>query len=408
MHRRLAVLATVLGCASAPSKPTGPAAADRSSASSPDHGLDVKGMDPAVKPGDNFFRFANGRWLQSTEIPPDRSSWSNGAMLTELTAKRTSDLIQEAAKAAASGEAKKIGDTYASFMDEEGIEAKGLAPLRPRLDEIARISDKKQLAHHLGTTLRADVDVLNSTSLYTDNVFGLWVAQDLDEPSHYSPFLLQGGLGMPDRDYYLNPSPKMNDIRTKYRQHLARMLQLARIADADAKAGRIFDLEHRIAQAHVSRADSEDVLKGNNHWSRQDFDTKAPGLDWQAFFSGANLGGQTSFVVWHTTAVTGISALGRKVPLETWKDYLTLRAVERYGNVLPRAFVEERFAFYGTTLTGTPRLRERWKRAVTATDAALGEVVGKMYVERYFPPAEKARAEEMVRNILAAFSRRID
>ena len=119
MHRRLAVLATVLGCASAPSKPTGPAAADRSSASSPDHGLDVKGMDPAVKPGDNFFRFANGRWLQSTEIPPDRSSWSNGAMLTELTAKRTSDLIQEAAKAAASGEAKKIGDTYASFMDEQ-------------------------------------------------------------------------------------------------------------------------------------------------------------------------------------------------------------------------------------------------------------------------------------------------
>ena len=159
MDRRLAVLATVLACASAPSKPTGPAAADRSSAPSPDHGLDVKGMDPAVKPGDNFFRFANGRWFQSTEIPPDRSSWSNGAMLTELTAKRTSDLIQEAAKAAASGEAKKIGDTYASFMDEEGIEAKGLAPLRPRLDEIARISDRKQLAHYLGTTLRADVPV---------------------------------------------------------------------------------------------------------------------------------------------------------------------------------------------------------------------------------------------------------
>src|SRR5438105_6096873 len=277
MDRRLAVLATVLACASAPSKPTGPAAADRSSAPSPDHGLDVKGMDPAVKPGDNFFRFANGRWFQSTEIPPDRSSWSNGAMLTELTAKRTSDLIQEAAKAAASGEAKKIGDTYASFMDEEGIEAKGLAPLRARLDEIARISDKKQLAHHLGTTVRADVDVLNSTSLYTDNILGLWVAQDLDDPSHYSPFLLQGGLGMPDRDYYLDGSPRMNDIRNKYRQHLARTLAFARIDNADDKASRIFDLEHQIAQAHVSRADSEDVLKGNNHWSRQDFDTKAPG-----------------------------------------------------------------------------------------------------------------------------------
>jgi len=163
---------------------------------------------------------------------------------------------------------------------------------------------------------------------------------------------------------------------------------------ADEKASGIFDLEHQIAQAHVSRADSEDVLKGNNHWSRQDFDSKAPGLEWQAYFSAAGLDGQKRFVVWHPSAVTGLSALARKVPLATWKDYLTLRAIERYGNVLPRAFVEERFAFYGTTLTGTPRLRERWKRAVTATDAALGEVVGKMYVERYFPPAEKARAEE--------------
>jgi predicted metalloendopeptidase len=373
-------------------------------------GLDLAGVDKAVTPGDDFFAYANGSWMKSTEIPADRSTWGSGEMLAEVTGKRTADLIAEASKSQApkGSDAAKVGDYYASYMDEDGIESKGLAPLEPMVRAVAAISDPSSLARYLGGTLRTDVDVLNSTNFYTDNIFGLWVAQDLDDPSHYSPFLLQGGLGMPDRDYYLDASPRMNDIRNKYRQHVAKTLALARIGDADAKAAGIFDLEHQIAQAHVSRADSEDVLKGNNHWSRQDFDGKAPGLDWQAYFSGAGLDRQTRFVVWHPAAVTGISALARKVPLETWKDYLTFRAIERYANVLPRAFVEERFAFYGTTLTGTPKLRERWKRAVTATDAALGEVVGKMYVERYFPPAEKARAEEMVRNILAAFSRRID
>jgi putative endopeptidase len=373
-------------------------------------GIDLAGIDKSVSPGDDFFAYANGSWVKSTEIPADRSTWGPGEMLAEVTGKRTADLIAEAARSQApkGSDAAKVGDYYASYMDEEGIESKGLSPLEPMERAVAAISDPAGLARYLGGTLRADVDVLNSTNFYTDNIFGLWVAQDLDDPSHYAPFLLQGGLGMPDRDYYLDASARMNDIRNKYRQYIAKMLELARIADADAKASRIFDLEHQIAQAHVSRAESEDVVKGNNHWSRQDFDSKAPGLDWQAYFSGAGLDGQTRFVVWHPAAVTGISAIARKVPLETWKDYLTFRAVERYGSVLPKAFVEQRFAFYGTTLTGTPRLRERWKRAVTATDAALGEVVGKMYVERYFPAAEKARAEEMVRNILAAFSRRID
>jgi len=373
-------------------------------------GIDLAGIDKSVAPGDDFFAFANGNWVKSTEIPADRSTWGAAEMVTEVTGKRTADLIAQASKSQApkGSDAAKVGDYYASYMDEEGIESKGLAPLEPMLREVAAISSASGLARYLGTTLRTDVDVLNSTNFYTDNILGLWVAQDLDDPSHYSPFLLQGGLGMPDRDYYLDASPRMNEIRNKYRQHIAKTLALARIGDADEKASGIFDLEHQIAQAHVSRADSEDVLKGNNHWSRQDFDSKAPGLEWQAYFSAAGLDGQKRFVVWHPSAVTGLSALARKVPLATWKDYLTLRAIERYGNVLPRAFVEERFAFYGTTLTGTPRLRERWKRAVTATDAALGEVVGKMYVERYFPPAEKARAEEMVHNILAAFSRRID
>ena len=408
MYKAVPILAFVIACASTQSQST-PAAAAKDTATT-EHGLDVSGIDPAVKPGDDFFRYTNGNWLKSTEIPPDRSSWSNGALLSELTAKRTADLIQEAARGASSGEAKKIGDIYASFMDEDGIEAKGLAPLRPKFDEIARIADKRQLARFLGTTLRADVDVLNATQLYTDNIFGLWVAQDLDDPTRYSPILLQGGLGMPDRDYYLNPSPKMEEVRAKYEVHVANMLKLAGASDPQGAARRIVDLEKRIAQAHWTVAQSESAKAGNNHWKRSDFPAKAPGLDWDAFFAsaGPELAQRQDFVVWQTTAVTGISDAVGSQPLQSWKDYLTFHALMHVASFLPRAFVEENFDFRGRTLTGALKLRDRWKRAVSVVDASMGEAVGKLYVEHYFPASEKARAEEMVRNEIAAFRRRID
>jgi predicted metalloendopeptidase len=234
------------------------------------------------------------------------------------------------------------------------------------------------------------------------------VAQDLDDPARYLPFLLQGGLGMPDRDYYLNPSQKMADIRAKYQAHIAAVLALAQLPDAPGKAARIFDLERRMAQVHWDRAQSEEVLKGNNHWARRDFELRAPGLDWEAFLGAAGLAQQKEFVVWQPSAVTGLSALITSQPLETWKDYLRFHAIEHNSAYLPRAFVEEHFAFHGRALSGTPQLRPRWKRAMADTNSALGEAVGKLYVQRYFPPAEKARAEAMVRNLLAAFAVRID
>ena len=372
-------------------------------------GLDVAGMDRSVAPGDDFFRYANGTWLEHTQIPPDRSSWGTGEELTELTAKRTAELIRRAGTAAAAGtEARKITDYYASFMDEAAIERLGLKPLESGLRSIDAINDRSALARALGRTLRADVDVLNATNLYTDNLFGLWVAQDLDDPTRYSPFLLQGGLGMPDRDYYLNPSQKMADIRAKYQAHIAAVLTLAHVAEPAGRAARIFALEHSLAEAHWSRAQSEDVLKGNNHWAVAEFGQRAPGLDWPAFFAAAGLVRADTFVVWQPSAVTGIAALTASVPLETWKDYLRFRLIERNSPYLPRAFVDEHFAFHGRVLSGTPQLRPRWKRAVQETNDALGEAVGKLYVARYFPPAEKARAEAMVQKLLAAFATRID
>jgi len=373
-------------------------------------GLDLAGMDHSVAPGDDFFAYANGNWYKHTTIPADRSSDGTGAALTELTNKRTVELIQHAAasNAAAGTDERKIGDYYATFMDEATIEKLGLQPLQPLLERIAAIQDRHMLADYLGGTMRADVDALNSTNFFTDNIFGLWVTQSLDDPSKYAAFILQGGLEMPDRDYYLSKSASMVAVRAKYLVHVANVLKLAHIADADAKAAKIVELEHKIALAHGTRTDSEDVTKSNNHWARHDFDKRAPGLDWKAYFNAAQLGKQTEFVVWQPTAVVGIAALAASQPLDLWKDYLTYHAIEHVSGYLPKAFADERFEFKGKVLSGIPAQRERWKRAVDATSFALGEAVGRLYVQRYFPPAEKARAEEMVRNLIAAFAQRID
>jgi putative endopeptidase len=370
-------------------------------------GLDVAGMDKTVKPGDNFFAYANDGWDKTTEIPADRSSWGTGGQLTELTDKRTAELIQTAGKAKGA-EAQKIAAYYAAYMDEAGIEAKGLAPLKPTMAMIAAITDHKALSAYLGSTLRADIDVLNSTSLHTDNLFGLWIAADLKDPTHYSTFVFQGGLSLPNREFYITDTPRMVAIRKGFEAHVAKVLTLAGIADADAKAARILALETAIAKTHWSLTDSEDPEKGNNPWSRADFDAKAKGIDWSAYFGAAGLPAQKRFVVWQPQAVTGEAALVESTPIETWKDYLTFHLIDRNSGVLPKAYVDERFAFYGKTLSGTPQLTARWKRGVGAVNGALGEAVGKLYVAKYFPPSDKAAVQGIVKNLLVAFGKRID
>jgi putative endopeptidase len=373
-------------------------------------GIDTAGMDRSVKPGDDFFAYANGTWLKHTEIPADRSNYGTSSILLDLTDRRVADLIQETGKAnaAAGSEARKIGDYYASFMDSTAIDAAGVKPLQPTLDSIAAIGDRKGLAHFLGTTLRADVDALNATNFYTPNLLGLWVAQDLEDPTHYSPFLLQGGLGMPDRSYYVDTSAAMAAIRDKYRQHVAAMLGLAKIPDADTRAARIVELETKIATAHWSREKSGNVSNGNNPWARADFGTKAPGLDWETYFAAAGLEKPSQFIVYQPSAITGISALTAGEPLDTWKDYLTFHAIQSHAAVLPTSFGKQSFAFFGPVLSGAQKQRDRWRRAVAATNDGLGFAVGRLYAARYFPPAEKKRAQAMVANLIAAFRERID
>jgi len=366
-------------------------------------------IQQGVLPGNDFYTYANGVWLDQTTIPADRSSWGADSILAEETDKRAIQLLEHVAKSkdAAGRDERKAADFYAAYMDEAGIEARGLTPLQAGFERIDAISDKHQLARVLGSTLRADVDPLNATNFHTENLFGLWVAQGLTEPERYKPYLLQGGLGMPDRDYYLSADPKMAEVRDRYRSHIAAVLKLAGFADAEQRAARIFELETRIAQTHTSQEESQDVAKANNPWSRSDFSDKAPGLDWAEFFAGAGLERQRSYIVWQPGAVKGAAALVESTPLPVWKDYLSYHLLNHFAQVLPKAFADQHFAFYGTALTGTPQQPARSRRALEASNAAMRDAIGRMYVEKYFPAAAKARIQAMVANIVSAFDRRI-
>ncbi len=281
-------------------------------------------------------------------------------------------------------------------------------PLRPELAAIAGLGDRGALARHLGGQLRADVDPLNDTDFHTDRLFGLWVSPDFAEPSRNAAYLLQGGLGMPDRDDYLAADARSVELQAKFRAHVETMLALAGFADAAARADRAVALERKIAAVHVSRTDSLDVRKADQRWTIAEFSTRAPGLDWPGFFAAAGLRGVDAIRVWHPSATAGIAALAASEPLDAWRDWLAFHAVDRAAPLLPRAFVDAHFAFHGAALTGATEIPERWKRAVEATNEALGDAVGRLYVARHFPPEAKAAAERMVADIVAAFGRRID
>ncbi|HEY1678140.1 MAG TPA: M13 family metallopeptidase [Candidatus Sulfotelmatobacter sp.] len=374
------------------------------------HGIVAANLDRSVKPGDDFYLYANGAWIARAVIPPDRAGVDVWTKLEDLSNKRTSDLIAEMAKAnaAAGSKERKVADLYNSYMDEAAIEAKGMSPLKPHLDAIAAIRDKKELARALGETLRADVDALNNTNFHTPNLFGMWVAPGFADSDHYTAYLMQGGLQLPDREYYLADSEHMKKTREAYVAHVSTMLKLAGFSDPDARAKRIFDLEHAIAETHLTLAENDDIHKANNTWKQGDFGAKAPGLEWAEYFRGAGLSHVDSFIVWQPTAFTGESALVASQPLETWKDWLAFHVIDGYSGVLPKNFAEARFEFFGKTLSGTQQQRPRWQRAVFVVDEYLGDVVGEAYAAKYFPPEAKAQAEVMVANIIAAYRKRIE
>ncbi|WP_445144453.1 M13 family metallopeptidase [Dyella sp. Tek66A03] len=400
-----AALTSTCALAAAPAAP----AAVQAPARSPS-GIDLAGIDHNVKPGDDFDNFANGNWKKTAVIPADRSSTGIFLQVFQKAEQRTADLIRDTAKGnpAAGSNERKIADYYAAFMDEAGIEKRGLTPLQPQLKQIDAIHNQADLARVLGGGLRADVDPVNATNFHTENLFGLFVSHALVDANRNIPYLLQGGLGMPTRDYYLSSDKEMVATRDKYQAYIAALLTQAGVADAETKAKSILALETKIAKAHADIIDSQDVHKANNPWPAASFSQKAPGLDWNTYFKAAGLEQAKIVNAWQPQAIQGLSALVASEPLQTWKDYLTFHALNESASLLPKAYADLSFGFYGQTLQGTPKQRDRWKRGVASTNEALGDAVGRIYVKQYFPASSKQEVEQMVKNILAAFDERVD
>jgi putative endopeptidase len=356
-------------------------------------GIDTAGMDKSVAPGDDFFEYANGLWAKNTPIPPDKARYGMFNVLDDLSKERTRTIIEDQSKDSNS----KIGNAFASFMDEATIEAKGLTPFEPWLNEVRAIKSKKDLPK-----LYSDADRLG-----INTPFPMFVGQDRKASDQYALNVFQGGLGMPDRDYYLSSDPKLVETRAKYLQHLTNMLTLAGESNAAARAKAILAYETKIAKVHWPRADSRDANKTYNKMTLAEVRKAAPGFDFPQLLKddGANV---DYVIVFQPSAFKGISALLGSTPLPVLRDQLLVRSLDSYSDYLPKKFDEENFAFYRTALSGVPEQEPRWKRAVNFTVGTLGDDVSKLYVAKYFPPETKAAADKLVHNLIDAMGRRID
>lgn len=362
------------------------------------------GVDPSVAPGSDFYGYANGLWLKSTPLPDGVAKLDTTSLLRAENARRVQDLIEDAAATpSASVVAQKVGDYYASQLDAAGIEAKGFAPLAEELAAISAIANRKALTAYLGHTLRLD----DGTNQQTESLWGVWIHQGFHDADHYAAHLVQGGLGLAQTDY-LDPAPEIAARRALYRAHIANVLRAAGLDDPESRAGRVLDLEIAIAGTHAPLGHNDDVFRTDNTWRRADFIAKAPGLDWGVFFSAAGLDSAPSFVVWQPQAVIGGSKLLAIEPIEAWKDYLTFHLIEHYAGVLPKAIGDERLAFEARFSGASPApAPDRKTQAIAATQAALGDAVGQLYVARYFTPQSKSAATAMVENIRVAFGSRL-
>ena len=370
-----------------------------------DQKVNDPGVDRSIKPGDDFYRYANGTWLRSAAIPAGLDAYDSRLMMKKESAERIRGLLQDAAASHSPNGtvAQKVGDYYASVMDEAAIEAKGLSPLADQMATIAAISDRKVLSSYIGSTLNSEVDGLIANS---DHVFGVWINQGFEDSDHNLPHLWQGGLGLSDHNIYLDASPRMADLRAKYQAHGAATLKIAGFDDVDSRAATVLSLETKIAHAFAPDSDAADVSKQNNPWKRADFVIKAPGMDWAAFFDSAGMAGQSDFVVWQPSALTGVAALVQNEPIEAWKDYLRFHLLEHYAVVLPRSPVAEAAAFSATG-PGEPQTPRRGEIAIATTNGALGQAVGQLYAQRYFPPEAKIKAQAMARDLITAWGARI-
>jgi predicted metalloendopeptidase len=354
------------------------------------------GVDTSIEPGDDFFAYANGAWLKAAVIPAGRNRWTVRDEINDLTKKQVAAILEDAKTARPGSLARKVADFRSAFLNQSAMEAKGVAPLAPMLSRIDRAGDKLALARLLGSTMHADVDPLDFGIYTSSSVLGLSVEHSIHGEKNYSAFLVQGGLGLGDREPYLSPDSAAVTQRGRYRTYIARMLDLAGFGHADQRAQSVLALETALAETQATSQASGVDRNADHLWSKADFARQAPGMDWGAFFEAAGLGNQQLLVAWQPSAVTGVAALVASQPLESWKDYLRFHVIDEYADVLPRAFAEAAADMHGDG-------RTRDERALAITQSAMADAIGQIYAERYFSPAQKARVRDVIANVAAAF-----
>ncbi|RFP12698.1 MULTISPECIES: M13 family metallopeptidase [unclassified Duganella] len=364
-------------------------------------GIAVEYIDPAVRAQDDLFTHMNGKWLATTEIPADKASWGSFAKLRDDIQPQLRAIIEGAAANKAGGpEAQRIGDFYNSFMDEAKLEQLGLTPLNAELAKIAAVNNKKQLP-----ALISHLNKIGVTAPY-----GYGIHQDNKDSTKYVVDIGQDGLGLPDRDYYLKADDKkMADALAKYELHIGKMLTMAGDEHGAITAHAIVEFEKELAKIQWTKVELRDPVKAYNKVDIAKLGKVAPGFDWNAYLTDAGVTGKVKYViVGQPSYLKGMTALLAKTPLDTLKSYFRWQLLRSGAPYLSKAYVDENFAFYGTVLSGVTEQRPRWKRGVSVTEGALGEAVGKIYVEQNFPAERKARMQALVNNLLAAYKVSID
>ncbi len=356
-------------------------------------GFDMTGKDTSVAPGDDFYAFANGTWARNTPIPEDKSNFGMFTLLADLSQERTRAILDEVRNDAGS----RIGSAYASYLDEARVEALGMAPIQPWLNRVRALQDRSAYV-----VLAAEADRAGIGGL-----FGGYVGQDDRAPENYIFTMGQGGIGMPDREFYLGTTERFERVRAAYLVHLEAMLVLAGESDAAARARAIMDFETEIARVHWNRVDSTDATKTYNKLTVAQLEESAPGFDFSTYLRGLGAT-QNDVIVNQPSAFTGIVRLFAAAPMQVLRDQMIVRSLSAYDEGLPRAVGDADFAFYGIALTGTPQRQERGKRATDFTSRILADEVSQVYVARHFPPATKAAMDQLVTNVVAAMGRRLE
>ncbi|MBV8760586.1 MAG: M13 family metallopeptidase, partial [Deltaproteobacteria bacterium] len=361
------------------------------------YGFDTSGMDTKAKPGDSFYRYANGTWLDKTPIPADKSNYGMFSVLSDQSDERTKTIIL-GAKGAPGSEERKIADYYAAFMDETAIEKAGLDPLKPELDAIAKIKTSKDVTLAFAQQSRLERRMPITTG----------VGQDDKDPEHYIANIGQGGLGLPDRDMYDAKNKQFEPLRVGYKKWLSTALSWTGAKDADKRAAAVYALEEKLAASHWTRVQNRDPQKTYNKMTIAQLTKLAPDFDWKTWLDATGLAKETAFNVNQPSAITAAAKLVKSTPVAVWRDYLSVQVLKHEAGYLSKQYVDAWFEMFGKTLSGTPQIKDRWKRGVDEVTNAMGEAVGKLYVSKYFTPETKQHADELVHNLLTAMGQRLD